>query len=179
MSEKVTVAEKQLVVFTLGEETYGVDIAIVREIIQMQPITQVPGTPYAVEGVINLRGSVIPIVDLRRRFSLEKVTRGKDTRVVVLNCKDHDIGVIVDSVDEVLRISTASIDPPSALVMNGKQTYLSGTVKIQNRLIILLNMEEVLSLESISQGVQDGHTDTLKGDKNGSRERMAAGATAS
>ncbi len=105
MASEKTAIEKQLVVFNLGGEVYGVDIAVVREIIHIQPITRVPGTPHSVEGVINLRGSIIPVVDLRKRFQLDIVQRGKDTRIVVVSCRDQDIGVIVDSVAQVLRIS--------------------------------------------------------------------------
>lgn len=110
MAEKTTAAEKQLVVFTLGSESYAVDISMVREIIQPQIITRVPGTPPAVEGVINLRGSVIPVVDLRKRFQLEHIERTKTTRIVVVGCKGHNVGVIVDSVAEVLRIKVDSIE---------------------------------------------------------------------
>jgi chemotaxis signal transduction protein len=87
MAEKTVIAEKQLVVFNLAEESYAVDINMVREIIQLQPVTRVPGTPVSVEGVINLRGSVIPIVDLRKRFQLPPIGKTKDTRIVVGNSK--------------------------------------------------------------------------------------------
>jgi purine-binding chemotaxis protein CheW len=149
MAEKLAVEKKQLVVFNLGDEAYAIDIAIVREIIQMQAITRVPGTPHSVEGVINLRGSVIPIVDLRKRFKLSKVEKDKDTRIVVVSCKGQDVGVIVDSVEEVLRIPVDSIEPASSVFMEEHLEYLLGIVKTENRLIILLEMDHVLSHQDL------------------------------
>jgi purine-binding chemotaxis protein CheW len=150
MAEKVVKAEKQLVVFNLGQESYAIDINMVREIIQMQAITRVPGTPHSVEGVINLRGAVIPIVDLRKKFRLEKVTKDKDTRIVVVNCKGQDVGVIVDSVAEVLRIPIDSIEPSSNVFSEEHLEHLQGIVKLDTRLVILLDMDQVLSLQDIS-----------------------------
>ena len=145
------VSEKQLVVFALGEESFGVDIGTVREINQMQEITAVPGARYSVEGVINLRGSVIPVVDLRKRFAMEEIARGKDTRIMVMSSEGQDIGMIVDSVDEVLRISSESIEPPSSMVTGADSDYLVGIVKLADRLVILLDTDRVLSgTDSIS-----------------------------
>ena len=149
MTDGTTIrTEKQLVVFTLGEEAYGVDIATVREIIRMQAVTEVPGTPYSVEGLINLRGSVIPVVDLRKRFGLESVERSKETRIVVVTSNEQEIGVIVDSVTEVLRFSADSIEPPSSIIMSSDSEYLLGIVKLDERLIILLDTDRVLSGEN-------------------------------
>jgi purine-binding chemotaxis protein CheW len=149
MAEKMAVEKKQLVVFNLAEEAYAVDIAVVREIIQMQSITHVPGTPHSVEGVINLRGSVIPIVDLRKRFKLNGVDKDKDTRIVVVSCKGQDVGVIVDSVAEVLRIPVDSIEPSSSVFTEEHLEYLLGIVKTTDKLIILLDMDQVLSRQDI------------------------------
>jgi len=150
MTDKIAVEEKQLVVFNLGEEVYAVDIAMVREIIQLQSITRIPGTPPSVEGVINLRGSVIPIVDLRKRFQLAKAERDKDVRIVVVNCKGQDVGVIVDSVAEVLRISVDAIEPASSLFTEKNLEHLLGIVKLSDRLVILLDMDQVLSKQDIA-----------------------------
>jgi purine-binding chemotaxis protein CheW len=149
MAEKVVKTEKQLVVFNLGEEAYAIDINMVREIIQMQAITRVPGTPHSVEGVINLRGAVIPIVDLRKKFRLTKVSKDKDTRIVVVSCKGQDVGVIVDSVAEVLRIPIDSIEPSSSVFNDEHLEHLQGIVKLENRLVILLDMDQVLSRQDI------------------------------
>jgi purine-binding chemotaxis protein CheW len=146
MAEEVLVTEKQLVVFDLGGEAYGVDISTVREIIRMQAITVVPGTPHAVEGIINIRGSVIPVVDLRKRFGLEDKERGKETRIVVVTTnKGQEIGVIVDSVDEVLRIPSDTIEPPSSTITGADSAYLLGIVKLPDRLIILVDAQRMLS----------------------------------
>ncbi len=144
MASSTTIDEKQMVVFTLGKETYGVDIGIVREIIQMQLITRIPGTSDSIEGVINLRGSVIPVVDLPKRFQLTKTERGKNTRIVVINCKKQDIGIIVDAVAEVLRISKDAIEPNAAIMDGTESQHVSGIAKLADRLIILLDMEQVL-----------------------------------
>jgi purine-binding chemotaxis protein CheW len=160
LAEKIAVEEKQLVVFNLGEEAYAVDITMVREIIQLQPITRVPGTPPSVEGVINLRGSIIPIVDLRKRFQLIKNEHDKDTRIVVVNCKGQDVGVIVDSVAQVLRIPVDSIEAASSVFSGDHLEHLMGIVKLSNRLVILLDMDRVLSRQEMSaisslEGIKD------------------------
>jgi purine-binding chemotaxis protein CheW len=150
MAEKVVIAEKQLVVFNLAAESYAVDINMVREIIQLQPVTRVPGTPLSVEGVINLRGSVIPIVDLRKRFQLKAVEHNKDTRIVVVACKGSEVGVIVDSVAEVLRIPVDAIEPCSNVFTDEHLEHLLGIVKLAGRLVILLDMDQVLSKQEIA-----------------------------
>lgn len=138
-------SERQLVVFDLASEAYGVDIGAVREIIRMQDITEIPRTPGFVEGVINLRGKVIPVVDLRKKFELpvpEEQT--KDKRIVVVDIGGQDIGVIVDSVTEVLRIPTDSVAPPSPVITRANSAYLLGIVKLESRLIILLDLMEMV-----------------------------------
>jgi purine-binding chemotaxis protein CheW len=149
MAEKVAAVEKQLVVFNLGRESYAVDIGGVREIIQMLPITRVPGTPASVEGVVNLRGSVIPIVDLRKRFQMDTIERNKDTRIIVVSCKGQDVGVIVDAVAEVLRIPIESIEPSSNVFTDEQVEYFIGILKLEDRLVILLSMDQVLSTQEI------------------------------
>ena len=143
MAEQTTVTEKQLVVFDLAGEHYGVDIATVREIIQMQTVTRVPGSESYVEGLINLRGVVIPVVDLRKRFGFDSVEEDKDTRIMVINSNKQDIGMIVDSVTEVLRIPADSIEPTSSVVTSGER-YLLGTAKLPDRLVILLDVAALL-----------------------------------
>ncbi len=150
------VVEKQLVVFDLVGESYGVDISSVREIIQMQAVTAVPESPEFVEGLINLRGVVIPVLDLRKRFGLESAEHNQDTRIMVVDCKGQDIGIVVDSVAEVLRISSELIEPASSVVTGADSQYLRGIVKLQDRLVILLDVELLLSedaaaLESIAK----------------------------
>jgi purine-binding chemotaxis protein CheW len=171
MVEKATVAEKQLVVFNLGSEVYAVDIGMVREIIQLQPVTRVPGTSDSVEGVINLRGTVIPVVDLRKRFQLPKVEKTKDTRIVVLSCREMEVGVIVDSVAEVLRIPVDAIEPASSLFTNGNLEHLLGIVKLTGKLIIMLNMEKILSTQDIATV---NAIDMMKNNKNSQTKKEPA-----
>jgi purine-binding chemotaxis protein CheW len=137
--------EQQLVVFELNKEVYGVDIAKVHEIIRMQNITQVPRAPEFVEGVINLRGRVIPVVDLRQRFGFPKAEYSKQSRIVVVEIDGQTIGMVVDGVSEVLRVSTSSIEPPSPVVTTLDSDYLKGIAKLEDRLIILLQLDKILS----------------------------------
>jgi len=137
----------QLVIFDLATEAYGVDIGAVREIIRMQDITRVPRTPEFVEGVINLRGKVIPVIDLRKRFALPVTEQNKDNRIVVVDIGGQDIGVVVDAVTEVLRIAADSVEPPSSVITSADSEYLLGIAKLEDRLIILLDLERVLSDE--------------------------------
>ena len=132
-------------VFDLSTESYGVDIGAVREIIRLQEITRVPRTPEFVEGVINLRGGVIPVIDLRKRFALPVADETSDNRIVVVDISGQNIGVVVDAVTEVLRISSDSIEPPSSVITTSESEYLLGIAKLDDRLIILLDLNQVLS----------------------------------
>ena len=132
-------------VFDLSTEAYGVDIGAVREIIRLQYITKVPRTPEFVEGVINLRGKVIPVVDLRKRLGLPAEEESKENRIVVVDIGAQDIGVIVDAVTEVLRIATESVEPPASVIITADSEYLLGIAKLDSRLIILLDLEQVLT----------------------------------
>jgi purine-binding chemotaxis protein CheW len=137
--------EIQLVVFDLASEHYGVDISDVREIMRMQNITKVPGAMSYVEGVINLRGKVLPVLDLRKRLGLKVADQSEESRIVVVDIADGEVGVIVDAVTEVLRVSNAAIDPPSSMVSQGNSDYLRGIAKLTDRLIILLDLNKLLS----------------------------------
>jgi purine-binding chemotaxis protein CheW len=140
--------EHQLVVFDLANEHYGVDIAAVEGIIKMQPITVVPHTPVFVEGVTNLRGEVLPVIDLRKRFGLPlDQARGKDTRIVVVEIDGKKVGMVVDAVSEVLRVSDEAIEPPSPIVTTVDSAFIRGIAKVDERLIILVELAKVLSTE--------------------------------
>ena len=136
--------EQQLVVFDLASESYGVDIGAVREIIRLQEITMVPRTPQFVEGVINLRGKVIPVIDLRKRFALQVAAETGDNRIVVVDIGGQDIGAVVDAVTEVLRITSDSIEPPASVITTDDSGYLLGIGKLDDKLIILLDLQQVL-----------------------------------
>ena len=180
MTDNVALADRQLVVFTLGDETYGVDIATVREIIRMQAITAVPGTAHFVEGVINLRGTVIPVVDLRKRFRLNEAEHGKEARIVVLNSEGQEIGVIVDSVAEVLCVSSDAIEPPSSMITTTDSEYLLGIVKLPDRLVILLDTERLLSREDHNKLAAMASREEAKGEaKKQERRSIKTAAAAS
>ena len=137
--------EQQLVVFDLASESYGVDINVVQSIIQMQEITRIPRTPEFVDGVINLRGKIIPVVDSRKRFGLEEGERNSDNRIVVASIGGQDIGMVVDAVSEVLRISMDAVEPPSTLITSADSDYIRGIAKVEDRLVILLDLEKVFT----------------------------------
>ncbi len=134
----------QLVSFRLGEEEYGIEITKVQEIILLGEITRVPQTPEYIEGLINLRSMVIPIVDLRLRFGMESGSATDDTRIMVVNVDGKTIGIIVDAVSEVLRISEEQIAAPPPTVAGLGQEYLTGLVRLENRLLILLELDKIL-----------------------------------
>ncbi len=140
-------AEEQLVIFELANEVYGVDISRVQEIIRMTTITRLPRAPEFVEGVINLRGKVIPVVDLKKRFGLAEGDRTKASRIVVVDVGDHTIGMVVDAVSEVLRVHSSAVEPPSPVVTTIESDYIRGIAKLEGRLIILLDLDKVLSWE--------------------------------
>jgi len=145
----VTITEKQLVVFSVAGQHYGVDIQAAREIIQMQDITGISHSSDYIEGLINLRGSVIPVVDLRKRFGMAVVERTDESRIVVVSIEGESIGVIVDSVTEVLRIQSDSIEPPSLMITTSETKYVLGIAKLPDRLITLLDVNLLLSHEDI------------------------------
>jgi purine-binding chemotaxis protein CheW len=145
MEHAIAGAEMQLVVFELGDESYGVDISRVQDINRMQEITEIPHAPESVVGVINLRGRVIPVIDLRKRFGLPDAVHTKDTRIVVVHLEGNLIGVIVDAVSQVLRIPTDIVEPPSPVLAGVDSKYLRGIAKLDDRLVILLDLDFVLS----------------------------------
>ena len=136
-----TSGEIQIVVFELGDERYGLDIATVYEIIRHQPITAVPQAPAFVEGVINLRGRIIPVVDLRDRFGMGEGDLTKASRIVVADAGGTRVGLVVDGVSEVLMVPTDSVEPTPEVAANADHEYLRGIAKLGERLIILLSLD--------------------------------------
>ena len=139
----------QLVTFSIGEEEFGVDILKVQEIIRTMEITKVPRAQDFVEGVINLRGKVIPIIDLRRRFGLSSKKHDKHTRIIVIEINNMIVGFVVDSVSEVLRIPAGTVEPPPPVVAGVESEYISGVGKLHDRLLILLDLDKLLSNEDL------------------------------
>jgi purine-binding chemotaxis protein CheW len=135
----------QLVTFTISNEEFGLDILRVQEIIRTMEITRVPRAPEFVEGVINLRGKVIPIIDLRRRFGMESKKHDSQTRIIVVEIHTMIVGFVVDSVSEVLRIQSSTVEPPPAVVSGIESEYISGVGKLEDRLLILIDLDKLLS----------------------------------
>ncbi len=137
----------QLVSFVVEDEEFGVDILKVQEIIRTVDITRVPKSPEFVEGVINLRGKIVPVIDLRIRFGIAKHERDNETRIIVVELSDRVVGFLVDKVKEVIRVEKNIIEPPPELTTSISSNYITGVAKLQDRLLILLDLDKVLSGE--------------------------------
>lgn len=135
----------QIVIFELASELFGLQISAVESIIKLQPITQVPHAPGFVEGVTNLRGNVLPVIDLRERFGFDAKIADRNSRIIVVNAEKGKVGMIVDAVTEVLTVSEQSLEPAPAITMTVDSNFITGIVKISKNLVILLNLEKVLA----------------------------------
>lgn len=156
---------EKLVSFSLMGEVYGVPISMVQEIIRIQPITQIPRAPEYVDGVINLRGRIIPVIDLKKRFGLGCAEQTKNTRVVVVTVGTVTVGLVVDAVSEVLRLKDEDVEPPSPIVSSVDAEYIKGVGKIGDKLIILLDTEKILSHDEkivLERLTNDGPSDKLR-----------------
>lgn len=134
----------QLVGFRIGNETFGVRIGSVREIVRVPEITAVPSAPETVEGVINLRGKIIPVMDLRKRFGQADIQPDKKNRILVVELENKLVGLIVNAASEVLKISPSDIEPPGNVFAEGESSYVTGVGKLKGRLIILLDIAKLL-----------------------------------
>jgi len=142
-----TADSMQLVSFKLGDETYGIEITKIREIILMGQITQVPETPHYIKGLINLRSTVIPVIDLRARFGLTEGELTEESRIMVLNVGARTIGIIVDAVSEVLRVSGDQISEAPPTVASLGNEYMTGLVRLEDQLLILLDVDKLFGEE--------------------------------
>ncbi|MGM7701193.1 chemotaxis protein CheW [Pseudalkalibacillus sp. Hm43] len=150
MSEVKTVeTEMKAIVFQLKDEEYGVDVHQVRSIERLQEITRVPRTPSFVKGVINLRGIVTPIIDLRSRFDIEETEPTDETRIIIVNANDLEVGMIVDSANDVIDVPANAVEQAPKVVGGIDAEYLDGVAKLEKRLLILLNLDKVLNPEEI------------------------------
>ncbi len=151
MTKETTVAQNdqilQLVSFRIGNEEFGVEIIKVKEIIRMVEITRVPRAPDFIEGVINLRGKVIPVIDFRKRLELEPREWDNKTRIIVVEVNHHVIGFIVDAVTEVMRIPLSTTDLPSSLNTEVSRKFIRSIGILDKRLLILLDLEKLLDLK--------------------------------
>jgi len=142
--------EYQLVVFKIGDEEFGVDIAQVREIVRLIEITYMPKAPEFIEGVVNLRGQIVAIIDLAKRLGIPSRPRGDATRIIVIEIKENTVGMIVDSVSEVLRLSSEDVEEvPGLIETEVPEHYIRGVGKLPERLLVLLDLSRVLTHEEI------------------------------
>lgn len=142
--------ELQLVIFKIGDEEFGVDISQVREIVRLVNITTVPKAPVFVEGVVNLRGQILAVIDLARRLNLKTKPHSEKTRIIVVEIESSTVGMIVDEVAEVLRLSSEHIDKtPEIIGGDLQQKYLKGVGKLEDRLIILIDLAKIFSYDEV------------------------------
>ena len=134
----------QLVTFNIGTEEFGIDIHSVQEINRMTHITKVPNAPHFVEGDINLRGKVIPVIDLRIKLKIEKKEYNHSTRIIIAEVNNKIIGFIVDSVNEVLRIPANLTEPPPPIIEGIKSDFIKSVGKLSDRLLILIDIEKII-----------------------------------
>lgn len=136
----------QIVTFFLGQEEFGVDILLVQEIIRPAPVTEVPNTPRFVEGVINLRGKVVPVIDLRKRLNIPTIDADKATRIIIIELEKRITGFVVDSVSKVITVPAGSVQSAPDMIMSGVESeYITGVSRIDDRLIILLDFSKILT----------------------------------
>jgi purine-binding chemotaxis protein CheW len=149
--EKAKAAGGKFLTFFLAGEEYGIEILSVHEIIGMMPITSVPGTPDYICGIINLRGKIIPIVDLRRKFGMESKAQTSETCIIVVHVQGVEVGTVVDRVSEVLNIAAGDIEPAPSFGRDVNTDYILGIGKSQSKVKILLNIDRVISSDQIVQ----------------------------
>jgi purine-binding chemotaxis protein CheW len=133
-----------IVGFKIGRETFGVPIALVHEIVRVPDITAVPDSPGYVEGVINLRGKIVSVIDLRKRFGEKEITTNKKNRIMVTEVEGKMVGLIVDAASEVLKIAESEVELPPSLCEDSELNYVTGVGKLKGRLIILVDLSKIL-----------------------------------
>ncbi len=148
---------RQLISFTVGAEEYGLELLRVKEVIRMRQITWLPKAPPCVKGIINLRGDVIPIVDLRERFGLQQEQQTASTRVIVVEVGGKPVGMVVDSASQVVRVPADQFDPTPAVMGERSRDFITAVGKTGDRLIIMIDVDRILDSEEMSQ-----IADTLK-----------------
>ena len=136
--------EEHLVTFKLGSEEFGVDIMQVQEIIKIPPITLVPRAPKYVEGVINLRGNIIPVINLKRRFEIANAADSDNSRIIVIQVQARTTGILVDQVVEVLHLPTEDVEPPPPVTSGNDSGYIRGVGKVGGRLVVLLEVDKII-----------------------------------
>lgn len=142
-------ATRQFVGFRLEQEEYAIPITTIQEIIVMKPITRIPQVPESIEGLINLRGSVLPVVNLRRLFGMSPKEFDDETRTVIVNVGGRTLGYIVDEVTQVMRVSADQIQPPPLVVTASGKRHIAGLARLDDRLLIILDIDKLLASEEL------------------------------
>ena len=144
-------SNRQLVLFRIASQMFGVEIELIKEIIPYQDVTPVPDTYDFVEGIVNLRGKIVTVIDMRRRLRVPVIRHDKSTRILILDLDGKLMGLIVDAASEVVRISSDAIGPPPELISEAGSNYITGVARLGERLIVLLNLQRVLSAEEVDK----------------------------
>lgn len=153
MTEMLDQKEMKVIVFQLIDKEYAIGVDVVQSIEKLLTITRVPKTPSYVKGVLNLRGVVTPIVDLRDRFGLEVKEMDENTRIIIVTLPEFEVGLIVDAANDVIDIPVGSIEPQPEVVGTVESEFISGVAKVDKRLLVMLNLEKVL--EPVKRGASD------------------------
>lgn len=146
-------AQRQMVVFKIGEEEFALDILLAKEVVVMREITPVPETEDYVEGVMNLRGNLIPVLDFRKRLRARRRERQRGERIIVVHIDGNPVGLIVDSTSEVVRVSDEMIEPAPDIISESDVKYVSGIINLKGRFITLIDVGRALS-ETITQDLE-------------------------
>lgn len=148
-----------LVTFRLGSGEYAIDIMQAKEIIKMEKITLIPNAPYFVEGVINLRGNIIPIIDLKKRFNLEESEGDKNTGIIIAKIEDVDMGIMIDSVSKVVSMPNSDIQPPPSMLQGIGQRYIKGVGKMEDKLLVVLDLDKLFTNEEDDSASEEEETE--------------------
>ena len=148
--------EKQMIIFDIGNEKFGIKITRIHEIIRMKGITELPDSSEYFAGIVNRRGDIISVVDLRKRFGLEEIIETDNTRIIVIGFQGNDVGLIVDGVSEVLHIDESDIDDPPQSMVGIKDDYLQGIVKVEEDIVIILDLDNLLESKEEIELEKDG-----------------------
>ncbi len=149
---------KQFIRFRIADADYGLELLRVKEVIRLTEVTRLPKEPPFVKGIINLRGDVIPIIDLRERLGFEPMARTRATRIIVVETEARLMGMVADSASQVVRIPTSQIEPPPPTPFHASQRYIHGVGKLDGKIIILLNIDALLSMDERAALVELGGT---------------------
>lgn len=165
--------EQKLVIFKIGEEEFGLEISQVREIVRLIPTTPIPRAPYFIEGVVNLRGQILAVVDLSKRIDIQGKERSDKTRIIVAEIEGNPVGIIVDEVTEVLRLSKSQIDETPGIIADDAQSkYIKGVGKLEDRLIIMIDLTKIFSAEEIEDMKKSRIAEEKPGQGNAGKESV-------